>query len=71
MLKEGTHCVCSLIHYVFKMGKNYYPQVFLEKCKYIVKNNKMNSFTNSDFWWVWWGGFSWRKWYELRLKAVF
>ena len=49
MLKEGTHCVCSLIHYVFKMGENYYPQVFLEKCKYIVKNNKMNSFTNSDF----------------------
>ena len=71
MLKEGTHCVCSLIHYVFKMGKNYYPQVFLEKCKYIVKNNKMNSFTNSDFWWAWWGGFWWRKWYELRLKAVF
>ena len=36
MLKKGTHCVCSLIHYVFKMGKNYYPQEFLEKCKYIV-----------------------------------
>ena len=33
------NCVCLsviLIYPVVKMGKNYYPQVFLEECKYIV-----------------------------------
>ena len=40
MPKEGPHCICLstvLIYFVFKMGKKYYRQVFLEKCKYIVK----------------------------------
>ena len=30
MPKEGTHCVCLLlllIDYVFRIDKNYYPQV--------------------------------------------
>ena len=39
MSKEGFHCICLpviLIYYDFKIGKNYYPQVFLE-CKYSVK----------------------------------
>ena len=38
--KEGYHCICLsavLIGPVFKMVKIYYHQVFLEKCKYIVK----------------------------------
>ena len=26
-----------LIDSVYRTGKNYYPQVFLEECKYIVK----------------------------------
>ena len=41
--EEGLHCVflsVMLIDSVFKMGKNYFPQVFLEECKYIVKIKK-------------------------------
>ena len=43
MPKEDCHCVyllIILIHSIFKMGKNYYSQVFSEKCKYIVKNKE-------------------------------
>ena len=29
------------------MGKNYYPQAFLEECKYVVKN-KMTKFINDE-----------------------
>ena len=35
MLKEGSHCIflpLMLINSVLKIGKNYYPQVFLEEC---------------------------------------
>ena len=28
-----------LIDSVFTTGKNYYPQVFLEECKYTIKEN--------------------------------
>ena len=41
--KEGSHCICSsivLINTVFRKGKNYYPQVFLEECKYVVKEKR-------------------------------
>ena len=37
-----------LIDSVFKMGKNYYPQVFLEECKYIVKKKKTTRLNNDD-----------------------
>ena len=40
ILKESSHCICLsviMIDSVFKIGKNYYAQLFLEKCKYIVK----------------------------------
>ena len=40
MPKEGSHCICLsavLIHSDLQIGKNYYPPVLLEKCKYIVK----------------------------------
>ena len=40
MPKEACHCVClsvTLIDSVFKMGKKYYPQIFLEECKYLKK----------------------------------
>lgn len=33
IVEEGSHCVClsvMLIDFVFKMDKNYYPQVFLK-----------------------------------------
>ena len=29
-----------LIKSVFKTGKNHYPQVFLEECKYVIKEKK-------------------------------
>ena len=32
--------VLILIDSVFRRGKNYYTQVFLEECKYIVKEKK-------------------------------
>ena len=34
MLKENSHCICLsviLTDHVFKMGKNYYLQVFLKE----------------------------------------
>ena len=37
---EGSHFLClsvTLIDSVFRTGKNYYPQVFLQECKYFVK----------------------------------
>ena len=40
ILKEGSQFFCLsviLINSVFRTGKNYYPQVFLEECKYVVK----------------------------------
>ena len=33
-----------MIDSVFRAGKNYYPQVFLEKCKYVVKEKKMSEY---------------------------
>ena len=36
--KEGSQCICLsviLIDSVFGTVKNYYPQVFLEECKYV------------------------------------
>ena len=31
-----------------KVGKKYYPQVFLEECKYIKRKNKMFNYINDD-----------------------
>ena len=42
--KEGSQCICLsviLINSVFRTGENYYPQVFLEECKYDVKEKNM------------------------------
>ena len=65
--KEGCQCICwrvILADSVFRTGKNYYTQVFLEECKYVVKKKK-------DFkvyyWWYknlvryWYRKFWWRK----------
>ena len=30
------------------MSKNYYPQVFLEECKHVVKKNMMSRFINTE-----------------------
>ena len=38
--KKNSQCICLsviLLNYVFAIGENYYPQVFSEKCKYVIK----------------------------------
>ena len=43
MPKEGSQCIFSsviLIDSVYKKDRNYYPEVFLEECKYVVKEKK-------------------------------
>ena len=39
-LKNALIAFVILIYSVFKMDKNYYPQVFLENHKYIIKVEK-------------------------------
>ena len=42
--REGSQFICLsviLIDSVFRAGKKYYPQVFLEECKYVVKEKKI------------------------------
>ena len=51
MSKEGSHCICLsmvLIDSVFKMSNNYYPQVFLEECKYIVNKKEVTRNITED-----------------------
>ena len=33
-----------MIDTVFRSGSNYYPQEFLEECKYVVKEKKMSKY---------------------------
>ena len=45
--KEDSQHICLsviLIGSGFRTGKNYCPQVFLEKCKYIVKDKEMSKY---------------------------
>ena len=47
MSKEGSHSVCPsviLIDSVLKIDQNYYPQVFSEECKYIIKVKKISKY---------------------------
>ena len=40
--REGSQVICFsviLINSVFNTGKNYYPQVFFEECRYVVMMN--------------------------------
>ena len=42
--REGSQFICFsviLINSVLRTSKNYYPQVFLEECKYAVKEKKI------------------------------
>ena len=48
MPKEGAQCICwsmALIDSFFKMGSCYF-QVFLEGCKYIVKEKEVTKYIN-------------------------
>ena len=41
--KEGSQCICLsviLMDSVYNKKKNYYPQAFLEECKYVVKEKE-------------------------------
>ena len=49
--KKGSQYICLsviLIDSVFRTGKNYYPQVFLEECKYVVKVKKLAKYIIKD-----------------------
>ena len=49
--KKVSHCIwlsSILIESVFKMGKNYYPQMLLEKCSYITKEKKMPKYITDN-----------------------
>ena len=37
-----------MVDSVFRTGKNYYPQVFLEECKYVVKEKKIPKYITDD-----------------------
>ena len=38
----------TMLDFVVKVGKKYYPLVFLEECKYIKRKNKMFNYINDD-----------------------
>ena len=41
--KEGSEYICLsliLLDSVYKKDKSYYPEVFLEECKYVIKGKK-------------------------------
>ena len=49
--KEGSKFICLsviLIDSVFRTSKNYYPQVFLEECKYVVWEKKNPKYIIDD-----------------------
>ena len=49
--KESSQFICLsviLIDSVFRTNKNYYPQVFLEEYKYVVKEKKIPKYMSND-----------------------
>ena len=51
MPKENASYKClSLITLgsVIRINKKYYPQTFLEECKYVIRKNKMENLINED-----------------------
>ena len=38
----------TLIDSVYRTGKNYYPRVFLEECKYVVQEKKIPQYITDD-----------------------
>ena len=47
MPKEGSKFICLSvisIDSVFRMGNNCYPEVFLEECKYVIKERKIHNY---------------------------
>ena len=51
MSKEGSQFIwlsAILIDSIFRTGNNYYPKVFLEECKYDIKEIKIHNYINDD-----------------------
>ena len=51
MPKENMHyaCIaCITIDSVMKMDEKYFPQVYLEECKYKIKKIQMSRFINAE-----------------------
>ena len=48
MPKEKAPCKCLSIIMFIKATRNYYPQTFLEECKYIQKKLKTENYINED-----------------------
>ena len=49
--KEGSQCICQsvvLIDSVYRKDKNYYPEVFLEEYKHVIKEKKKSKFITGD-----------------------
>ena len=49
--KEDSHYIytsVNLVDSVFRTGKSYYPQVFLEACNYVVKAKKIHKYIIDD-----------------------
>ena len=50
--KDNEYCACLsviLSDSIFvNSGKEYYPQIFLEECKYVIKNRKITNIINED-----------------------
>ena len=49
--KDDSQCIflsVILIDSVYRKDKNYYPQVFLEECKYVFKEKKMSKFITDN-----------------------
>ena len=48
---EGSQYICLsviLLDSVFRTGKNYYPQVFLEECEHVAKEKKIPKYIIDD-----------------------
>ena len=43
-----TCIACVTIDSVMKMDKKYFPQVYLEECKYKIKKIQMSRFINAE-----------------------
>ena len=46
--KKVLNLSVILIDYVFRIGKNYYPQVFLNECKFVAKEKKLPKYVTDD-----------------------
>ena len=49
--KENASYKCLsliMLDSVIRVNKKYYPQIFLEECKYVIRKNKMENLINGD-----------------------